>query len=119
MHLVSYPLPDYFSGQKIDVKREIYFSDLIARQKSSGLSVHGFCSNEGIAPSTFYYWQKKLRKAGSGHGFIPLVVKSGIPAPVERRDDFLLEVSYPNGITLRIRHDLDMDRLRALLSLMD
>lgn len=49
---------------------------LLERQKESGLSVKRFCSNECIAPSTFFYWRKKIRKDTIGQGFIPLVVRN-------------------------------------------
>jgi hypothetical protein len=39
------------------------FIKLHRRQRESGLTVKEFCSNEVIAPSTFYHWQKKLKKA--------------------------------------------------------
>jgi len=58
------------------MSESIKFARLIARQKESGLTVKSFCSNEGIAPSTFYYWRKKIRKQSGGERFIPLVVKS-------------------------------------------
>ncbi|MHA2012219.1 MAG: IS66 family insertion sequence element accessory protein TnpA [Candidatus Helarchaeota archaeon] len=32
------------------------YAELIRLQKDSGLTVREFCRNEGIAPSTFYYW---------------------------------------------------------------
>lgn len=105
------------------------FIRLLERRKESGLSVRSFCSNEGIAPSTFYYWQKKVRNEASGKRFIPLVVKStgATFSPVtqtetiqqQRGDDILLEIAYPNGITLRIKNGLDLVRLRALISLLD
>jgi hypothetical protein len=104
------------------------FAQLIRRQKESGLSIRSFCSNEGIAPSTFYYWQKKLRHAAIGKQFIPLVVKPTVATfngvnqkePVQRTgDDILFEIMYPNGITLRIKNDLDLSGLRALISLLD
>jgi len=103
------------------------FTALLKRQKESGLSVRGFCSNEGIAPSTFYYWQKKLIKGSDGHRFIPLVVQepglAGYPIsshqPVPGMDNTLLEITYPNGTTLRIRQKLDLSGLRSLVSLLD
>ena len=100
---------------------------LLERQKESGLSVKSFCSNEGIAPSSFYYWQRKLRKEDNGGRFIPLLVRapgsvscqaSGqMPAP--GMDHTPLEITYPNGTTLRIRQTLDMAGLRSLVSLLD
>jgi hypothetical protein len=108
----------------------VKFTRLIARQKESGLTVRSFCSNEGIAPSTFYYWQKKIRKEFGEKHFIPLVVKSAPPAfihstptePAQKQkgsDDNHFEITYPNGITLRVKTDLDLSGLRALISLMD
>lgn len=84
---------------------------LLQRQKESGLSVKSFCSNEGIAPSSFYYWQKKLRKEDTGGRFIPLLVRApglvACPAsgqmPAPGMDNTPLEITYPNGTTLRIR----------------
>ena len=104
------------------------FARLIAQQKESGLSVRSFCSNEGIAPSTFYYWQKKIRKQSGGERFIPLVVKStgatfnrvNQREPIQRQGgDMFLEITYPNGIRLKIKNEMDLAGLRALISLLD
>ena len=100
---------------------------LLERQKESGLSIKSFCSNEGIAKSTFYYWQKKLRKEASGGRFIPLLVRapgSGESPSAHRtegsgQNDAPLEIIFPNGTTLRIRHTLDLAGLRSLVSLLD
>jgi transposase-like protein len=100
----------------------------LERYKESGLSVRSFCSNEGIAPSTFYYWQKIIRNEAGGKRFIPLVVKSAGATfnPVTQSEslqrqgnDILLEITYPNGTALRIKNDLDLAGLRALISLLD
>ena len=100
---------------------------LLERQKESGLSVKSFCSNEGIAPSTFFYWQKKLRKEDTVGRFIPLLVRAPgsavCPASVQKltpgMDNTPLEITYPNGTTLRIRQTLDLAGLRSLVSLLD
>ena len=100
---------------------------VLERQKESGLSVKSFCSNEGIAPSTFFYWQKKLREEGPGGRFIPLLVRAPgsavYPAsgqrPAPGMDNNPLEITYPNGTTLRIRQTLDLAELRSLVSLLD
>ncbi len=102
-------------------------SGLLERQKESGLSVKSFCSNEGIAPSTFYYWQKKFRNEAAGGRFIPLLVRaqgSGAYAvsgqqPAPGKDNTPLEITYPNGTTQRIRQTLDLSGLRSLVSLLD
>jgi hypothetical protein len=100
---------------------------LLERHKESGLSVKSFCSNEGIAPSTFFYWQKKLRKKDTGGHFIPLLVRAPgsavYPASGQSHasgmDNTPLEITYPNGTTLRIRQTLDLAGLRSLVSLLD
>jgi len=104
------------------------FLKLQERQKESGLSVRGFCSNEGIAPSSFYYWLKKINNEANGKRFIPLVVKSEGASinpfkqsellQGQRTDDSLLEITYPNGIILRVKNDLDLVHLRALVLLL-
>jgi hypothetical protein len=104
--------------------------DLIKRQKETGLSITGFCANEGIPKSSFYYWRKKLNKE-PGKRFIPLLFNSApspltVPAKDYTRaeidhhssgDDFLLELIYPNGTRLRIKHELDLDHIRSLVCL--
>jgi hypothetical protein len=112
---------------------ESKFLAFYRRQQESGLSVREFCSNEGIATSTFYYWYKKLRIHRAKQNFIPLVVKSSPPAShhsynknqpsvqedTNVKDNLLLEVVYPNGTRLRITQDLDLDHLRTLVCLLD
>lgn len=117
------------------MQKESRFQELIRLQQSSGLTVRGFCSNEGIAYSTFYYWRKKLQSKGRKSDFIPLVVKSTGSTVTEENnsnsrhqgfqpgqiteDHLLLELVYPNGTLLRIKNDLDLAHLRALIHLCD
>lgn len=109
------------------------FQELHRRQQESGLTVKEFCSNEAIAPATFYYWKKKLRQRdGNSHpDFIPLVVNSSPSITGQNNTtnhtshaqsgdtDALLELVYPNGTRLRIRKDLDLAQLRSLICLFD
>ena len=112
---------------------ESLFLELQKRQQESGLNVKDFCSNEGINPSTFYYWLKKFQKPTPAKRFIPLVVKSPQGGTTQRytkgeppvqglgqmEDDALLELVYPNGTKLRIKKDLDLSHLRSLIYLYD
>jgi hypothetical protein len=111
------------------------FQELIRLHQASGLTVRDFCSNEGIAYSTFYYWRKKLQSNRGKSDFIPLVVKSprstlsevpsrngghqGFQPGQITEDQLLLELVYPNGTVLRIKSDLDLTHLRALIHLDD
>jgi hypothetical protein len=105
--------------------------ELISRQKETGLTITAFCANEGIPKSSFYYWRKKLSGNESGK-FIPLLVNT-TPATMmdtaknftgsrnenKNNDDFLFELSYPNGTRLRVKSGLELDNLRLLVSLLD
>jgi len=117
------------------MQKESRFQELIRLQLSSGLTVKDFCSNEGIAYSTFYYWRKKLLSKRGKSDFIPLIVKSprstlsqtfnrnsgdqGFQPGQIPEDQLLLELVYPNGTLLRIMNDLDLAHLRALIHLCD
>jgi hypothetical protein len=106
--------------------------ELIKRQKATGLNITAFCANEGIPNSSYYYWRKKLNR-GPANRFIPLLVNSTAATISEpsknyiRRQhehntsdfDFPIEISYPNGTTLRIKHAVDLARLRSLDLLAD
>lgn len=108
------------------------FIELYERQKESGLTVKEFCSNEIIAPATFYYWQKKLKSRNRLPGFIPVVVK---PAPPDLQESFQggsfstrtkpanniipIEIEFPNRTVLRISGGIDMATLKALIHLND
>ncbi len=109
------------------------FSELIRQQQESGLTIKDFCFNQGIAQSTFHYWHKKLRRQNSEKGFIPLIVKSAdanLPSKYRKgsrqaitsqgaEQETLLELIFPNGISLRVKKDLDLEQLRALIHLYD
>ncbi|MDA3822028.1 MAG: hypothetical protein PF450_05370 [Bacteroidales bacterium] len=117
------------------MQKESRFQELISLQEDSGLTVREFCSNQGIAPATFYYWRKKLKNSKGKKDFIPLIVKapgSSMPAGYNKsssyranqsgqitEDHSLLELVYPNGTLLRIKGELDLVHLRALIHLYD
>ncbi len=105
------------------------FLELHRRQQQSGLTVKEFCYNEAVAPSTFYYWKKKLRQK-SNPDFIPLVVNptqafhnqhqaNQRSVPQSEEADALLELVYPNGTRLRFRQDIALTQLRSLICLFD
>lgn len=102
---------------------------ILERHNESGLTVSDFCSNEGIAPATFYNWKKKLRD-NKEKRFIPIEIKN--PSSLAARpkinqcghedrqatNEYLLEISYPNGVGLRVKNDLDLLHLKALINLL-
>jgi hypothetical protein len=124
-------LADYFSAKYIKMINESKILELINRQKTTGLNITAFCTNEGIPKSSYYYWRKKLTR-GPVNRFIPLLVNStaatlsGPSKNIREQhehltlgDDFPMEIRYPNGTTLRIKHTLDLAGLRSLVLLVD
>jgi len=107
------------------MQKEARFKELIEEHSESGLSIIDFCSNHGIAPSTFHYWKKKLSKKSIRKDFIPLLVKpSGANlsegstcSEIANRKGAILELVYPNGTILRIKNDFDLALIRTLIHL--
>lgn len=105
--------------------------ELIKRHKETGLTIKAFCANEGIPKSSYYYWRKRINRDPANR-FIQLRVNTtqshmtGLSKCNPQQHDhprsgdgFPIEISYPNGTTLRIKHPLDMDGLRSLVLLAD
>lgn len=44
------------------------WTQIISRQRASGLGVAQFCRREGLAPSTFFAWRRRLGEAGGDDG---------------------------------------------------
>lgn len=116
------------------MEKESRFRELISLQQDSGLTVREFCSNEAIAPATFYYWRKKFLNSKGKKDFIPLIIKSSESSLTQSynksskhrdyqsgkiADHSLLELVYPNGTILRVKNDLDLAHLRTLIHLYD
>ena len=110
--------------------REIYDDFL-----DSGLTIRDYCINQQLTESKFFYWQKKL----SGllppkSGFVPIVfnkehqVQLPVPVPVQNRPEVFskpdeknkpisFEISYPNGVNLKLNGGADFEILRSLILL--
>lgn len=102
----------------------------------SGLTVHDYCTNQSMTESMFYYWQNKLKgQLPPKRGFVPVVFDNGkairtsqIPAPVQHRQKAFpdpvaannaisCEISYPNGVRVKLNGLTDPEMLRSLLIL--
>ena len=102
----------------------------------SGLTIRDFCTNYQMNEAKFYYWQNKLKdQLPPKRGFVPVVFENGgqarsaqVPAPVQPQSATLskpepttqsisCEISYPNGVLLKLNGLSDPQMLRSLLVL--
>ena len=97
----------------------------------SGLSIRSYCSNQGMSEAKFYYWQKKMKGQLPGQeGFVPLIFENNHfnPRPtksISRRalpeagsaKGAFCEITYPNGVMLKLGGDADLEMIRSLLLL--
>ncbi len=101
---------------QLDRKR---FEEIYSRYQESGLTVNGFCSNEGINPSKFYYWKRRIGVSSHPlvkNGFLPLSIDSSSSAsPTYTGVENQLEITYPEGTTLRFRGSITVDNILTLL----
>ena len=102
----------------------------------SGLTVRDYCANQRMKESMFFYWQNKLKgQLPPKRGFVPVVFNtekpirsSQIPTQVHNRQKALsdseesnntisCEISYPNGVCVKLNGLTDPELLRSLLLL--
>ena len=102
----------------------------------SGLTIRDFCANRQMNEAKFYYWQNKLKdQLPPKRGFVPVVFENGqetrssrIPVPVQSQgasfstpevstQTISCEISYPNGVHIKLNGLPDAQILRSLLVL--
>jgi hypothetical protein len=103
------------------------FKRLYQVYQASGLNIKDFCANQGLGPSTFYYWRNKLEETSQHQpgNFIPLVFDSNQSAhpsmksgqPLE--NNAAIELMFPNGTKMVLRDNIDMRLLKAIVHLFD
>ena len=109
------------------------FKSLFEAYQESGLNVRDFCANQDIAPSSFYYWKKKVEDTPQPppDNFVPLVFDSK-PAAIGRRavtnpvsnanvsgNHAPIEFVFPNGTKMILRDKVDMSLLKAVVHFFD
>ena len=102
----------------------------------SGLTIRDFCTNGQMNEAKFYYWQNKLKdQLPPKRGFVPVVFEnsgqarsSRIAVPVQPKSasfsnreaatqTISCEISYPNGVHVKLNGLPDAQLLRSLLVL--
>lgn len=92
------------------VKQDVQMQEWIAQiqeQKASGLTVQGWCAENGISRKTFYYRLRKVREMclDSAPAIVPLTVP-------ERRGDIRIE---RNGTLITLPSDVSSELLMTLV----
>ena len=102
------------TDQPKTAKRAEYWRERISEQERSGLSVQGFCREQGLTEQSFYAWRKRLGK--------PTPVRFALvetkPAGQVSTSPSDLELVLRTGERLRIRSGVDTTLLRAVLEVL-
>lgn len=102
----------------------------------SGLTVRDFCTNQHMRDSKFYYWKNRLKsQLQPKKGFVPVVFENEqqvrsfhFPTPAQNRSktfsnppaansSVACEISYPNGVCMKLNGLPEPEMLRSLLLL--
>jgi hypothetical protein len=107
---------------------EARWRQILQRQAGSGMSVRGFCAEEGIAEPSFYAWRKKLRTrnvngtqvvrnercrdetADNASVFIPFKLLDTAAT---------LEIVHPLGYRIQVTGDVNPVALRHVIETLD
>lgn len=100
----------------------------------SGLTVRDYCLNQKMGEAKFFYWQNKLKGVlPPKNGFVPVIFSGDQqdpsqqwPVALRNRQEHQIkrtssaavlscEISYPNGISVKVNGLADLEMLRSLL----
>ena len=81
--------------------RREFWQQVVAQQRTSGLSINRFCAQEGLATATFYLWKRRLEQGPGGRGAAPASV-GFTPVRVEPE---VAPLAAPGGIEILLPHD--------------
>ncbi len=82
------------------------YTQLIASCKKSNLTVSNFCQQNKIRQSTYYYWQKKLKKsitkpiAKQSSQFVPVQIKPSCAQNTIMTDHSSVAINLPSNVTI-------------------
>lgn len=103
-------------------EREAYWRDVVARFRTSGLSVRAFCRREKLQESAFYFWRRTLAdrdgklatkprptsKRATRPAFLPVAIRSASGGSG-------LTLELPSGGVLRFNESMPVERVAALI----
>src|SRR4051794_28296127 len=119
--------------RKVSDERERFWRDLIERQRTSGLNIARFCADAGVSQNAFYVWKKRLltttlqdrtgmpprkhrRKKAVAKSLVPVrIIPDASHQPPTAK---AIEITWPNGIALRVAPGCDSKTLREVFGLL-
>jgi transposase len=100
-----------------DGGKEQYWRQVLARWRSSGLSVRAYCELHRISQPSFYWWRREVsRRDSTRPRFLPVRV---VPDAVAPDGDGAIEVVLANERSLRVRPGFDRATLVRLLDVLE
>jgi hypothetical protein len=107
--------------RRVDSSREAFWRKVVARQRGSGLSVKGFCQQEGVAVASFFYWKRRIREQGSDPQpavqFAPVRVVAQEPARSETGG--VIEIRLSRARRIRLRGPVDSQQLATVVAVLE
>ena len=101
-----------------DGGKEQYWRQVLARLRSSGLSLRAYCELHRISQPSFYWWRRQVsRRDSTRPRFLPVCV--GPDSVVLDGDDDAIEVVLANQRCLRVRPGFDRATLVRLLDVLE
>lgn len=100
--------------RRLNLEKQRFWTNLIRRQRQSGLSIRAFCAAESLAEPNFYWWRRELARRkmprrpepstrrqkpapalAEAAQFVPVTVTPSSPCAV-------VEVALPGGVIIRV-----------------
>jgi len=97
--------------------RAEFWRQAIVRQRASGLSIHRFCAEEGLAAATFFTWKRRLRQeAGGGASAVHFAPVRVVPEGPSEAATSTIEILLPQERRVRITGTVDRQQLAEVLA---
>ena len=119
-----------------DKHREAYWRKLIRKRERSGLTIRGYCRENNLPESAFYFWRRELERRDGTRGeaeqeqrkrpparaaFVPVRVMAA-PAPVARDDmpgaPGRIEIELSGGQRVHVTAPVDRQALAEVLAVL-
>src|SRR3954467_13273729 len=104
-------MTDAISGKETALRKAEEWSERIAAQQRSGISVKQFCKEQGLTEYCFYAWRKRLQKKEEPVRFALVDRRAARQQPAP---DATLELVLATGERLRIGAGVDATTLRTV-----